>query len=411
MDGRPPSNVSGNPGGMEQNFLQQLLQQQQQQPLFFPNQNMFNNQAVAAQGLAGYDPSQMMVQAMAGPMQQQPQQQQQQQLVPANLYPFANGTGQANLTVNPFQVNMNMQPANPIQNPQMPSQQGNVNDNGGQLAFLFNNGTTPVQPSLATNTTGNSNLMPSNHTEISDIGGVSVPPMAAGTPTILHVEAAANAAASAAAPSRKRKAAKTTLDNNDDYALLSKSKSKRPPTGTKPDPQSNPMSASATALIDRAMEHVPISTYDLQDSATTNNNNRTPAEKAQSSRDRNREHARCTRLRKKAYVNKLKELVEGLHAERSEDGRKRRAAIQALASVQEGRRRVIHTFLEYHCKYVGDVEKWEEILEEDFWMKQPVTPFRSFRRCEIDKVRCYCCLVGVCIVVDGIVDSIVDDAL
>jgi hypothetical protein len=391
MDGRPPSNVSGNPGGMEQNFLQQLLQQQQQQqqqPLFFPNQNMFNNQAVAAQGLAGYDPSQMMVQAMAGAPLQQPQQQQQQQLVPANLYPFANGNGQANLNVNPFQVNMNMQPTNPIQNPHMPSQQGNANDSGGQLAFLFNNGTTPVQPSLVTNNTGNdSNLMPSNHTEISDIGGVSVPPMAAGTPTLLHVEAAANAAASAAAPSRKRKAAKTTLDNESDHALVSKSKSKRPPTGTKPDPQSNPMSASATALIDSAMEHVPISTYDLQDSNPTNNN-MTPAEKAQSSRDRNREHARCTRLRKKAYVNKLKELVEGLHAERSEDGRKRRAAIQALASVQEARRRVIHKFLEYHCKYVGEVEKWREILEEDFWMKQPVTPFRSFRRCEIDKVCC-----------------------
>jgi len=27
------------------------------------------------------------------------------------------------------------------------------------------------------------------------------------------------------------------------------------------------------------------------------------------------------------------------------------------------------------------------ILEEDFCLKQPVTPYRSFRRCEIEKVR------------------------
>jgi hypothetical protein len=35
-------------------------------------------------------------------------------------------------------------------------------------------------------------------------------------------------------------------------------------------------------------------------------------EKAKQSRDRNREHAKNTRLRKKAYVGKLKELVENM---------------------------------------------------------------------------------------------------
>lgn len=121
-------------------------------------------------------------------------------------------------------------------------------------------------------------------------------------------------------------------------------------------------------------------------------------QKKQSSRDRNREHARCTRLRKKAYVDKLKELVDGLHAERNEDARKRRAAVQCLAEVQELRRKVVNTFLEYHCTFERDYNKWKLIVEtggekkddnaeeEAFWMKQPVTPYRSFRRCEIQKV-------------------------
>ena len=58
----------------------------------------------------------------------------------------------------------------------------------------------------------------------------------------------------------------------------------------------------------------------------------TSEEKIVQNRDRNREHARSTRLRKKAYVQKLKELVEGLHAERSAEVRQRRIAISHLVS-------------------------------------------------------------------------------
>ncbi|KAL9184578.1 hypothetical protein ACHAXT_012548 [Thalassiosira profunda] len=152
------------------------------------------------------------------------------------------------------------------------------------------------------------------------------------------------------------------------------------------------MSASATKLIENAMTEsngldIPAST-----STSPPTSDRAPAgrpltaeEKRQTSRDRNREHARCTRLRKKAYVNKLKELVDGLHAERNEDARQRRVAVRHLAEVQELRRKVVRTFLGYHARYERDVGKWSTILETDFWLKQPVTPYRSFRRCEIQK--------------------------
>lgn len=172
--------------------------------------------------------------------------------------------------------------------------------------------------------------------------------VAAGTPSLLHVEAAAVAAATAAAPSRKRKSAKrdnSSLANKHPKSICSNSKSAAGMMEFA-DEQPSQMSASATALIDKAMQQAePIAestqhhnTNDNNNNANNNNTNNaamTAQQKAQSSREKNREHARCTRLRKKAYVNKLKELVDGLHAERSEDTRKRRLAVQALASVQE----------------------------------------------------------------------------
>lgn len=112
----------------------------------------------------------------------------------------------------------------------------------------------------------------------------------------------------------------------------------------------------------------------------------TPEERARQNRDRNREHARSTRLRKKAYVQKLKELVEGLHAERTEEVRQRRVAIQHLAEMQNVRRGVVRSFLRFHSNYETDPRKWETILEDNFWLKQPVTPYRSFRRTEIEQV-------------------------
>lgn len=116
----------------------------------------------------------------------------------------------------------------------------------------------------------------------------------------------------------------------------------------------------------------------------------TPEERAQQNRDRNREHARSTRLRKKAYVQKLRELVEGLHAERTEEVRRRRVAIQHLAELQSVRKTVIQSFLEYHGQYETDDRRWSTILENDFYLVQPVTPYRSFRRAEIEKVSNTC---------------------
>jgi hypothetical protein len=110
-------------------------------------------------------------------------------------------------------------------------------------------------------------------------------------------------------------------------------------------------------------------------------------DRARHNRDRNREHAKTTRLRKKAYVEKLAKLVEGLHAERTEELRQRRVAIQHLSETQNVRRAVIRSFLQFNSRYERDRRKWSTILEDEFWLKQPVTPYRCFRRGEYERVR------------------------
>eukprot|EP00980_Cylindrotheca_fusiformis_P024179 scaffold11589_cov117-Cylindrotheca_fusiformis.AAC.13 len=107
--------------------------------------------------------------------------------------------------------------------------------------------------------------------------------------------------------------------------------------------------------------------------------------KVKQSRERNREHARSTRLRKKAYVQQLKEMADGLRVVQTEEIRRRRTAVQKKMSDQKARRTLIQTALEYHASAESDPLKWAAIVEESFWFKQPVTPFRSFRRSEVEK--------------------------
>lgn len=115
--------------------------------------------------------------------------------------------------------------------------------------------------------------------------------------------------------------------------------------------------------------------------------NLTPAQKARQNRERNREHARTTRLRKKAYVQKLKEMADGLRAVQTEDVRQLRASAQKMAEIQKARRSVVHGVLQFQSECETNPQKWATLLEDNFYLKQPVTPYRFFRRSEVQKVR------------------------
>jgi len=107
--------------------------------------------------------------------------------------------------------------------------------------------------------------------------------------------------------------------------------------------------------------------------------------KTEKNRERNREHARSTRLRKKAYIQKLKDMAHGLRAVQTKEIRDRRSSMQNIMSIQKVRRAVVQTVLDYHAGNEKDPSKWNVLFENTFWMKEPVTPFRSFRRAEMDR--------------------------
>ena len=115
----------------------------------------------------------------------------------------------------------------------------------------------------------------------------------------------------------------------------------------------------------------------------------TPEEKAAFHRERNRQHARSTRARKKAYVNKLKELVEHLHMERTEEARKRRLTASTRAEMVRVRKAVIMKFLDIHSDSSSnlasptDTTELSKILDQNCTLKQPITPYRWFNRKEI----------------------------
>lgn len=111
--------------------------------------------------------------------------------------------------------------------------------------------------------------------------------------------------------------------------------------------------------------------------------NLSPDERARQNRDRNREHARNTRLRKKAYVEELKRTLTELVAQRDATDLERRHEAQRDLEVREVRFRVMEEFLKLRSR--GDegnglLVRWVAILEEGFTLTLPSTPYRKMVR-------------------------------
>jgi hypothetical protein len=108
-----------------------------------------------------------------------------------------------------------------------------------------------------------------------------------------------------------------------------------------------------------------------------------PDEKAKQNRDRNREHAKNTRLRKKAYVLKLKELVDQMNNQKDMEERERRALGERIHDTHVIRKNAVRLMLSYRAANVRDREKWAAILDEGFVFTLPITPYRSFQKGDI----------------------------
>jgi hypothetical protein len=105
--------------------------------------------------------------------------------------------------------------------------------------------------------------------------------------------------------------------------------------------------------------------------------NLTPDERARQNRDRNREHARNTRLRKKAYVDELKRTLTELVVHRDNSDFEKRQATQRELEQREVRFRVIEEFLKLRGRNEPNAARWAAILEESFSLTLPSTDFRN----------------------------------
>lgn len=102
----------------------------------------------------------------------------------------------------------------------------------------------------------------------------------------------------------------------------------------------------------------------------------TQEERAKQNRDRNREHARNTRLRKKAYVEELKRTLTELVAQRDTADLDRRHEAQRNQEQREVRFRVMEEFLKIRGRNEPNASRWVAILEDGFAFSLPRTPFR-----------------------------------
>ena len=105
--------------------------------------------------------------------------------------------------------------------------------------------------------------------------------------------------------------------------------------------------------------------------------NLNPDERARQNRDRNREHARNTRLRKKAYVEELKRTLTELVAQRDSAEVEKRHSIQRELEQREVRFRVMEELLNLRGRNEPNFTRWIAILEEEFSLTLPFTTFRE----------------------------------
>ena len=125
----------------------------------------------------------------------------------------------------------------------------------------------------------------------------------------------------------------------------------------------------------------------------------TAEERIRFNRERNREHAKNTRIRKKAYVERLKKSVDELCRERDTLLSERSLVSTQMMETHSKRVDVLRSFFALRAGYNScDVrrELWSGILDESsFTCRLPVTPYQSFPSSEVQVSNCQRTIMGV----------------
>merc|ERR1711957_609592 len=142
------------------------------------------------------------------------------------------------------------------------------------------------------------------------------------------------------------------------------------------------------SAIDRKSDRMKVTEIDMS--------NMTPEERQRANRDRNREHARNTRLRKKAYLETLKCTVNELCTERDTLVTERAGAATILVEMNNTRTEVLMSFFALRSANEKRRQLWASILDESsFACILPVTPYRSFPASEVQVSKCQRTILGI----------------
>lgn len=124
----------------------------------------------------------------------------------------------------------------------------------------------------------------------------------------------------------------------------------------------------------------------------------TAEDKQKANRNRNREHARNTRLRKKAYLEKLKVTVDELCRERDSLLQERTSDANRVLETLATRTEVVLGFLalrQHPVKHLNH-SLWNALISEhSFQCHLPITPYRSFPAAEVSMQCCRRTLHGI----------------
>ena len=117
--------------------------------------------------------------------------------------------------------------------------------------------------------------------------------------------------------------------------------------------------------------------------ADTGNNSSSNSSVEVKAKEKNREHAKNTRMRKKTYIESLKDDVKQLNDWREKTDTMRKLQLQAVADQVQMRKKVIGEFLIFRTFVEQSPAQWEKLLDPNFVLVLPITPYRSFPPSEV----------------------------
>jgi PAS domain S-box-containing protein len=381
-------------------------QQVQQQQQFVPQQQV---QAVAA-------PQGQQQQAQGQQQQAQGQQQQQQAQTPnyaalfaqqANLFQQQNMMQQQNPQM---QQQNNMMQQQQQQNPQVQNQQQqqqfNFNDPGAflqqlQVAQLQQLAVQAQQQQqqapVMSNSTGTGAQLQQQMQAQAQFAQqqAQAPATAAAAPVPVQTSSSSVPRSTGAPPAKRAKTIKKPKAAPKTKVVKSDSTTAGIVSASDTDVETNrkvkaTKKAAAAAKKAKAME------LEMDEEDDIDMTDMTDGEKAKANRDRNREHARNTRLRKKEYLERLKTTVDDLCRERDTLVSERAGAANLLVEMHNTRTEVLMSFFALRSSNEKRRKLWSSILDEScFNCVMPVTPYRSFPASEVQVSKCQRTVFGI----------------